>query len=362
MSSVHLPALFLESRCRCRYNRTCRIALWLKAGCSAQRDKLWRFVMRGTSWILGLVFTLGIGSLAFGQVSPELSATEGTLGSQVSIFGDGFGFGKGKVYLGGEKIKILSWADDEIVLLVTKPRSLGNFPLRIELKKPLEGIVDVPGGFTIVPPRSDLFEVCEGFPSFCLTGGYFGTKKGKILIVFDEFKKGQTITKKGKSKVLEWTMDPVSGNGFIKFTLPRKVPPGVHDALLSNKLGEFKVGRVLVGIPPSADLLPLPQEDVLPEDAYCRRKGSTLIVVLANQGNEDAPPSSTAVTFFVEDEPVERIIPTPEIPAGDVQTVTFPIPEGCYDPNCEFIIHVDAFDDVEESNNGNNIAEGRCGG
>jgi subtilase family serine protease len=38
----------------------------------------------------------------------------------------------------------------------------------------------------------------------------------------------------------------------------------------------------------------------------------------------------------------------------------FQIPPGCFDPNCEFRITVDLNNEVNESDEGNNIAKGTC--
>jgi subtilase family serine protease len=40
----------------------------------------------------------------------------------------------------------------------------------------------------------------------------------------------------------------------------------------------------------------------------------------------------------------------------------FPIPPACFNPNCEFRITVDANNQVNESNEGNNVAKGTCFG
>jgi hypothetical protein len=54
-------------------------------------------------------------------------------------------------------------------------------------------------------------------------------------------------------------------------------------------------------------------------------------------------------------------VPTPAIPAGN--SVTLPpqaIPGGCFNPDCDFRITVDAGAVVDESDEGNNTASGTC--
>ena len=53
-------------------------------------------------------------------------------------------------------------------------------------------------------------------------------------------------------------------------------------------------------------------------------------------------------------------MPTPPLGVGALTDLIFPIPPGCFNPNCEFRITVDANNQVSESNEGNNIAKGIC--
>lgn len=59
---------------------------------------------------------------------------------------------------------------------------------------------------------------------------------------------------------------------------------------------------------------------------------------------------------------IDRIVDMPTLPlaAGASVDLKFPIPPGCFDPDCEFRIIVDVGGAVVESNEGNNFASGTC--
>ena len=105
-----------------------------------------------------------------------------------------------------------------------------------------------------------------------------------------------------------------------------------------------------LGLP---DLIPVPDAD----GSFCRRKDGTLTVTVKNQGTSGAGPSVTEVDFFAFG---KVAMPTPPLGPGVSVDILVPIPSGCFDPNCEFRITVDANNQVNESDEGNNIAKGIC--
>jgi hypothetical protein len=101
------------------------------------------------------------------------------------------------------------------------------------------------------------------------------------------------------------------------------------------------------------DLIPVPEQN----GSFCRRKDLTLTVTVKNQGTGGAGPSVTEVDFLG----LGKVsMPTPPLGPGASVDLFFPIPLGCFNPNCEFRITVDANNQVNESNEGNNIANGTC--
>jgi CARDB len=107
------------------------------------------------------------------------------------------------------------------------------------------------------------------------------------------------------------------------------------------------------GLPEFADLIPVPDE----QGSFCNRENDKLIVTVRNQGVATAGPSTTQVDFFGHG---LTSLPTPSLVPGQSTTLAFPIPSGCFDPDCEFRITVDAGNAVIESNEANNTADGVC--
>lgn len=110
-----------------------------------------------------------------------------------------------------------------------------------------------------------------------------------------------------------------------------------------------------------ADLVPVEKEL-----KFCNTivRGDTLfqIVTVENIGSANAGASTTRVTFSTSSGDVVVDVPTPALPAGSgpIDLPPIPIPPGCFIPDCIFKISVDVNNDVVESNEGNNMANGTC--
>jgi subtilase family serine protease len=100
--------------------------------------------------------------------------------------------------------------------------------------------------------------------------------------------------------------------------------------------------------------------------AYCDSDDqNNLKIHVKNQGNADAPASTTLVEFFLPGGVVQPVqLTTPPIPKGQtvtVGTVLIPTtPVNCFDPDCDFNITVDSKNRVEESKENNNKVKGTC--
>jgi hypothetical protein len=120
----------------------------------------------------------------------------------------------------------------------------------------------------------------------------------------------------------------------------------------------FLIAVALIGCA-GIDLLPIGRPDLTGPPSFCKVDNQgRLIVTVKNQGNANARASTTTVEFF----PGGLFsLPTPAIPAGGtVDLAPLNIPAGCYNPDCEFKITVDSNNQIKESNEGNNIANGSC--
>jgi uncharacterized repeat protein (TIGR02543 family) len=167
----------------------------------------------------------------------ELLPAEGTIGTQITITGSGFGDKKGKVLIGGVATKIAKdgWADDRIIALLTKvPPPGGPYDITINLKSKPPVSIPLEDAFTVRNPRISSYSLSNTHPGAEVTvdGFFFGGKKGKVYLV------SETGSNKPKScKVTYWYMDPTDGmNSQIKFMIP-KVEPGSYWLYISNKVG-----------------------------------------------------------------------------------------------------------------------------
>jgi hypothetical protein len=161
-----------------------------------------------------------IGADEFSQINPY----EGTLGTIMTISGSGFGPKKGKVLLGSEglKIKILSWSDESIQAQLSKPLPSGPYDVIIQPKEKGVGQIVIPSGFTVKAAEIHSIEQGEGtaYDEIILTGKFFGTKKGKVYLEYEE--NGNTVRKSGK--VTNWWMDSVTNESEIIFIVPKMLP------------------------------------------------------------------------------------------------------------------------------------------
>lgn len=146
-----------------------------------------------------------------------LSVNEGSIGTELTINGTGFGTRKGKVLVGGMATKIAkgNWTDTRITCTVKKP------PLPAEVAYPVAVVVNkvsrhLEGTFTVRNPVLDDLLVSSGrFPDvITVTGMFFGAKKGKVYL---EGPGG----KKKNLKVTSWEMIPSTGVSTLLFKAPK---------------------------------------------------------------------------------------------------------------------------------------------
>lgn len=90
---------------------------------------------------------------------------------------------------------------------------------------------------------------------------------------------------------------------------------------------------------------------------FCVRQNGKLVVTVRNQGFGTASPSTTQVDFFRYGRFTKS---TPVLDPGQTTQLTFDIPGGCFDVDCEFRITVDAMLEVQEIDEGNNSYDGKC--
>jgi hypothetical protein len=153
--------------------------------------------------------------------------SEGTIGTEMTISGSGFGTTKGKVLVGTVAPNILEWTDSSIRCQFSKVPSLGTYGVTIQRKRASAMIVE--DGFTVMLPDINSTEPTSGSAGGNVTiqGSFFGTKKGKVILG------GKTC------KVSGWTMDSKTGESQIEFVVPKRLTPGANDLKVTNAVGSI---------------------------------------------------------------------------------------------------------------------------
>jgi hypothetical protein len=114
------------------------------------------------------------------------------------------------------------------------------------------------------------------------------------------------------------------------------------------------------------DYIPVPAAGTEGPSGFCRTGDGGLGVMVRNQGNEPAfVPTITRVSFSPGG---DATVSTPPLIDGASVQLTVTIPAGCFSPDCNFTIAVDANNDVEElkvdafdtAQEDNNLVVGRC--
>ncbi len=179
---------------------------------------------------------------SFPKTSPSVVSIvpgDGTLGTQLTITGSGFGAKTGKVELRSEsgnallKIDKGGWTDTIISGTLTKSLPEATYDVTIS-PKPFATVspVVVTDAFTVRAPELTLpLSVSSGSPGTEITidGMFFGTKKGKVTI--------EENNKNKNCKVTSWFMNSTTGVSEVKFVVPKGLEPGDHMLAVTNTVG-----------------------------------------------------------------------------------------------------------------------------
>jgi len=175
----------------------------------------------------------GRGATKFG-VNPS----EGTIGSQVTITGIGFGEKKGKLLIGGVTTNITKWTDNEIKGTLSKVPTL-DVPTDVVVQPKGQVVQSEAGTFTFRGPKITSVDPGSGVSGstapITILGNFFSAKKGKVTLGYIG-QKGKEVMK--SCKILKWVMDPVTNEGEIQFLVPKGLASCPSYALrVSNSVG-----------------------------------------------------------------------------------------------------------------------------
>ena len=131
--------------------------------------------------------------------------------------------------------------------------------------------------------------------------------------------------------------------------------------VVSIDVEQIKERKMKTGCP---DLIPVPKNCQNPRDpkCYCYRRGNNIRVAVRNQGTEAATGAFDVTVDFGTHGSQTRRAPSGTMNPGDEILLTFTIPSGCFDSDCEFVIKVDARDEIKECDENNNVVKGLCQG
>ncbi len=156
-----------------------------------------------------------------------ISQDQGTIGTEFSITGSGFGTQRGKVLVGTAISKIMQWADDSIQCQLTRVLPAGAYDVTIKPQTKGSSPMTIADGFTVEAPGIDSINPPSGLigDEITIYGLFFGTTKGKVTLG-------------GKScRVSRWTMDSATGESEIRFVVPKGLSSGTRELKVTNSVG-----------------------------------------------------------------------------------------------------------------------------
>jgi len=176
-----------------------------------------------------------VGAYEFRYVT--VTPSRGTIGTEMTIRGTGFGDAKGKVLVGPKKAKVLTWGPDSITCLMKQPPPLGIHAIDV-IPKGAAKISDLNAVAVVLPEITKVFPE-NGYPGeeIAITGNYFGSKKGKVFL-------GSK-----KCKISAWSMDPRTGKSTVRFVVPDIQTNESYYLTVVNRLGSSQVEDFYVADP-----------------------------------------------------------------------------------------------------------------
>ncbi len=180
-----------------------------------------------------------------------INPVEGTVGTQVTVSGEGFGAKQGEVLIGEEKCKVLAWSNSQITCEVHKPQPPGDYPLTVLRqgdKQPAEPLTF--SYFTMQRPKIYPGELAQDGDTVTVLGAFFGDKKGELRIGYLEGGAGGEVVITDP-KIVDWDMN------VIRFEIPAGLV-GKFVLKVTNEVGAGFALLDLGGGPPLLTAMPNP--------------------------------------------------------------------------------------------------------
>jgi hypothetical protein len=204
----------------------------------------------GSGWGVGGYMYIQYGTSQVGyaanyaDLSPyTVSPPQGTIGTEVTVLGAGFGEGKPAVYLEDtdpeknvtrmRKFKLLQWAPSAVLGAWTRKIAPGAFPLAVKPSSPA-GLDPVSiGTFRVVGPsiQGVVPAQASAGETVAVNGAHFSTRRPGVTL------QDPLTLKKHRCRVTGFSMDPATGTSMLQFVVP-SVNPGSYRLLVRNRIGE----------------------------------------------------------------------------------------------------------------------------
>jgi hypothetical protein len=151
--------------------------------------------------LLGLTGVLSAAAAGITDVSP----TEGTVGTGVTLSGSGFGERTGAVELGGERCQVSAWSDSRIACTVSRPLPAGVYTFTVVPPGDRKSQAPMTSpDFTVRAPEIAPGELSRDGDTVTITGAFFGDRTGEVLLAYRD--NGVVVD---RAKVADWTMDAI---------------------------------------------------------------------------------------------------------------------------------------------------------
>jgi hypothetical protein len=151
-----------------------------------------------------LLALTGILSAAAAELS-DVSPAEGTVGTELTLTGSGFGETRGQVLLGEELCRVSAWSDTRIVCTVSRPQLAGEYTVTVvppgDRRSP-EPLTFSP--FTLREPEIAPGELARDGDTVTIAGAFFGDRKGEVVIAYRD--NGVVVD---RAKVEDWSTDAI---------------------------------------------------------------------------------------------------------------------------------------------------------
>ena len=170
-------------------------------------------MQRNIRWIrlcTAILCVAGFGP-ARADITAVLPVEGGTVGTEITLMGSGFGDKRGKVQLGTEECKILSWSDTIVTCEVATPQPAGDYTVTLSPQGDNRGHKKGPermtfSSFTMRAPQitpGDPLRLVKPRERVTIAGAFFGDKKGAVYLA-------DTAGQTEQAKVRDWSMDSIS--------------------------------------------------------------------------------------------------------------------------------------------------------